>query len=276
VNPAQEDRSLALLLRALKLPSFVEHFEEVAAKGEREGWSFIQYLRALVDLETQDRQRRRVERLLKGSGLHPEKTLATLNQARLPTKVRRQLPALLDGSILERAENLLAFGLPGRGKTHLLSAIGHELVQKGYRVLFVPAYSLVQRLLLAKRELKLERELKRLDAYDAVILDDIGYIQQDREEMEVLFTFLAERYERRTVMITSNLVFSQWDRIFKDAMTTAAAIDRVVHHAIILELNGPSIREEEALEKNDRPQGKPGGAKPTTTTSEEPQPQPSS
>ena len=141
---------------------------------------------------------------------------------------------------------MLAFGLPGRGKTHVVSAIGHELVQRGYEVLFVPAVLLVQRLLLAKKSLLLEKELRRLDGYDAVIIDDIGYIQQDREEMEVLFTFLAQRYERRSVLITSNLVFSQWDRIFKDAMTTAAAIDRVVHHALILELTGDSYRSEKA------------------------------
>ena len=119
-------------------------------------------------------------------------------------------------------------------------------MQRGYAVLFTPAYRLVQRLLAAKRDLLLDRELKRLDAYDAVILDDLGYVQQDREEMEVLFTFLSERYERRSVMITSNLVFSQWDQIFKNPMTTMAAIDRLVHHAIILEMAGPSFREEEA------------------------------
>jgi DNA replication protein DnaC len=154
--------------------------------------------------------------------------------------------ALCDGTFLRRGTNVLAFGLPGRGKTHALAAIGHELVQRGYRVLFVPTYQLVQRLLGAKRDLLLEAELKRLDRFDAVILDDIGYVQQDRAEMEVLFTFLAERYERRSVMISSNLVFSQWDRIFKDAMTTAAAIDRVVHHSVILEMTGPSFRAEVA------------------------------
>ena len=133
-------------------------------------------------------------------------------------------------------------GSPGRGKTHVACAIGHELILRRYRVLFVPTYQLVQRLLIAKRELTLERELKRLDRFDAVILDDLGYVQQDRSEMEVLFTFLAERYERKSVIITSNLVFSKWDTIFKDPMTTAAAIDRVVHHSTILELTGDSYR----------------------------------
>jgi DNA replication protein DnaC len=159
------------------------------------------------------------------------------------------LPTLCDGAFVDRAENLLAFGLPGRGKTHLVAAIGHELVMRGFSVLFVPAYALVQRLLAARRTFDLEKALRQLDAFDVVIIDDIGYIQQDRDEMEVLFTFLSERYERRSVMITSNLVFSQWDKIFKDPMTTAAAIDRIVHHATILEMPGPSIRENEAIER---------------------------
>src|SRR4029434_25718 len=135
-----------------------------------------------------------------------------------------------------------ALAVPGRGKTHLLAAIGHELVQRGYRVVFLAAFRLVHQLLAAKRALTLEAELRRLDAVDALIVDDIGYIQQDREEMEVLFTLLAERYERRSVLITTNLVFSKWAQIFKDPMTTAAAVARLVNHAIILELNLPSYR----------------------------------
>lgn len=243
--------SLAMLLRILKLPSFLRHAEEVATKAEREGWTFGQFLHHLAELEVAERQQRRIERLLKGSNLPLEKTLASLDRSRLPPKVQKRLPSLCDGSFLERAENILAFGLPGRGKTHLCCAIGHELVQKGRRVLFTPTYALVQRLLTAKRDLRLERDLQKLDAYDAIILDDIGYVQQSREEMEVLFTFLAERYERRSVIITSNVVFSQWDRIFKDPMTTAAAIDRIVHHATILELTGPSLRTEAAKTRSD-------------------------
>jgi DNA replication protein DnaC len=116
-------------------------------------------------------------------------------------------------------------------------------------VFFTPTFKLVQQLLAAKKELRLENELKRLDRFAAVILDDIGYVQQDRQEMEVLFTFLAERYERRSVLISSNLVFSKWDQIFKDPMTTMAAIDRLVHHALILEFDGESIRERKAKEQ---------------------------
>jgi DNA replication protein DnaC len=247
-EPTQRE-TMAMMLRALKVPAIAGHYEEVGSKAARDGWSFEQYLRHLVELEHGQRKSRRIERLLKNSGLPTEKTLVALQQDKLPLKARRQLPTLCEGGFVERAENVLVFGLPGRGKTHLVCAVGHELVRRGYAVLFVPAVLLVQRLLIAKKELGLEAELRRLDGYDAVILDDLGYIQQDREEMEVLFTFLAERYERRSVLLTSNLVFSQWDRIFKDPMTTAAAIDRVVHHATIIELTGPSYRDEAAKER---------------------------
>jgi len=238
--------ALVMLLRALKLPTIAQHAEEIAQLAEREGWTFVRYLHHLVELEVHERRRRRIERNLRSAGLPSDKTLATLNRSRLPTKVAKMLPTLCEGAFVERGDNLLAFGLPGRGKTHLVCAIGYELIQRGYRVLFVATYALVQRLLVAKRDLRLEDELAVLDGFDAVIADDIGYVQQNREEMEVLFTFLAERYERRTVIITSNLVFSEWDRIFKDPMTTAAAIDRLVHHAIVLELTGKSIRVEQA------------------------------
>ena len=187
---------------------------------------------------------------MKASGLPAEKTLATLELKRFSTTVRRLLPTLCEGDFIHQADNVLAFGLPGRGKTHILCAIGHELIQRGYRVLFVPAFRLVQQLLIAKRDLKLEAMLRKLDRFDVVILDDIGYIQQDRDEMEVLFTFLAERYERRSVMVTSNLVLSQWDKIFKDPMTTACAIERLVHHSVILELTGKSYRTEVAQKRN--------------------------
>jgi DNA replication protein DnaC len=256
--------SLAMMLRALKLPAVALHAEEVEQLAEREAWTFGRYLHHLVELETYERRRKRIERHLKQSDLPPDKTLATLTATLLPLKVAKKLPALCEGGFVERGDNLLAFGLPGRGKTHLVCAIGHELIKRGYRVLFTPTFALVQRLLAAKRDLRLEKELALLDGFDAVILDDIGYVQQSRDEMEVLFTFLAERYERRTVMITSNLVFSEWDRIFKDPMTTAAAIDRLVHHSVILEMTGPSIRTEHAHAEHAK--GGPTRTKTETTT----------
>jgi len=254
MNLNSKGDGLEILLRTLKLPTFVAYHAEVAEQAEKQGWTFRQYLCRLAEQELEERKQRKIDRLIRESKLPGEKTLATFDLSRLPDKVRRQTPTLCEGEFLKRAENILAFGLPGRGKTHLVCAIGHKLIQRGYKVLFLPAYRLVQKLLIAKRDLALDKELRRLDRFDAVILDDLGYIHQEREEMEVLFTFLGERYERRSVIITSNLVFSQWDKIFKDPMTTAAAIDRVVHHAVILELIGGSYRSEAAAKRT------PGGA----------------
>jgi len=228
----------------------VTHHEEVALTVEREGLDFLSGLTQLAELELLERDVRKISRLRKRSKLPPEKTLVNLNTQLLATKVRRQLPGLCEGGFVKRVENVLAFGLPGRGKSHVVAAIGHELVARGISVLWRPAGHLVQDLLAAKRDLVLEAELQKLDRFEVVILDDIGYISQDREEMEVLFTFLAERYERRSVMITSNLVFSEWGKIFKDAMTTAAAIDRLVHHSVILELTGKSYRTTTARDRS--------------------------
>lgn len=238
------------MLRALRLPAFAKNLDETSELAERCGWGYAKFVRHLAELELQERRHRRTERLLRASELPRDKTLAALNQSRLPTTVRRRLGGWCEGDFADRAENMLVFGLPGRGKSHLVAAIGLELVQRGISVLMLPAFKLVQRLLVARRALALERELRKLDGFDVLIIDDIGYIQQDREEMEVLFTLLSERAERRSVVITSNLVFSQWDRIFKDQLTTAAAIDRVIHHANIIELTGTSYRADEAMARN--------------------------
>ena len=240
-NPTTDQ--VEMLLRGLRLPTMAALYEPTMRRVEKDGWSPQEVMDHLCRSEVADREQRRIARLLKDSGLPEGKTLGNLDEALLPARVRRQLPGLLDGGFAERATNVLAFGLPGRGKTHFLAALGRELILRHQlRVLFRPTFKLVARLLSAKRDLRLEAELKKLDRYEVVILDDIGYVQQSREEMEVLFTFLAERYERRSVMISSNLVFSQWDQIFKDPMTTMAAVDRLVHHSIILEFEGKSLR----------------------------------
>ncbi|MDB6040079.1 MAG: Transposase [Verrucomicrobiales bacterium] len=242
---------LALMFRSFRLPTMASVWEECVERAEKENWGYRRLLQYLCESEMQDRRERKMSRLIKSSGLPDGKTLGNLEEKLLPVKIRRLLPGLLDGGFVERAENVLVFGLPGRGKSHFLAAVGREMILRyGHSVLYTPTFKLVQQLLAAKKELRLESELKRLDRYMIVILDDIGYVQQDREEMEVLFTFLAERYERRSVMISSNLVFSKWDQIFKDPMTTMAAIDRLVHHATILEFNGDSVRAQRAKEKD--------------------------
>jgi len=239
--------ALGGLLRSFRLPTMAAIWEETVARAEREDWGYRQLLQHLCESEAQDRRERKMNRLLKDSGLPDGKTVGTLEEKLWPVKIRRVLPTLLEGHFVERAENVIALGLPGRGKTHCLAAVGRELILRHrIPVLFVPTFKLVQRLLEAKRALRLEAELRRLDRYPAIILDEFGYVQQDREEMEVLFTFLAERYERRSVLISSNLVFSKWDQIFKDPMTTMAAVDRLVHHAMILEFTGESIRAQKA------------------------------
>jgi DNA replication protein DnaC len=199
-----------------------------------------------------------VERLLYESRLPLEKSWQALDLKRLPPRVVQQARALLEGSFLDRHENVLVFGQPGAGKTHLLSAIGQELVRAGRKVASRKCGLLVQELLAAKRDLKLPGAIKRLGGYEALIVDDLGYVQQNREEMEVLFLLLAERYERGSVMLSSNLPFSGWEAIFKDAMTTAA-IDRLVHHSVILELNVPSYRAEAAKKNKQARSAGPGG-----------------
>jgi DNA replication protein DnaC len=260
---------LAAYLKELHLPAFRTSYEELARQAQQEGLSFEQYLLGLAQRECQERRNKRVERLLHDSRLPLEKSWPALDLKRLPAKVVQQARTLLEGSFLDRAENVLVFGPPGSGKTHLLSALGQELVRSGRRVLSRKCGLLVQDLLLAKRDLKLAALLKRLAGYEALIVDDLGYVQQSREEMEVLFTLLAERYERGSVLLTSNLPFSGWEAIFKDPMTTAAAIDRLVHHSVIIELNLPSYRAEQAkkakqtrqAEAGDSASG-PGPAKP--------------
>jgi DNA replication protein DnaC len=239
-----------MLLRSFKLPTMAARYAETLASAEEHNWGYRKFLLQLCEAEAADRKERKRDRLLKQSGLPAGKTFGTLDESKLPVKIRRQLPTLLEGGFVERAENVIAFGLPGRGKTHCLAALGRELILRHeYAVYFTSTYKLVQQLLSAKQALRLEGMLKKLDRYAVVALDDLGYVQQSREEMEVLFTFLAERYERGSVMISSNLVFSKWDQIFKDPMTTMAAVDRLVHHAVILEFDNESVRATQAKSK---------------------------
>jgi DNA replication protein DnaC len=218
----------------------------MAQRAAQESLSYEMYLLELAERECQGRLKNRIETMLRQSRLPLEKNLESFQLKRLPTKVSRQVASLLEGTFVDRHENLLVFGKSGAGKTHLVCAIGQELVRSGRSVYFATTSLLVQDLLMAKRDLKLSRTLKKLSRFDALIIDDIGYVQQSREEMEVLFTLLADRYERGSVLLTSNLPFSKWEQIFKDPMTTAAAIDRLVHHSVILELNIASYRLEQA------------------------------
>jgi DNA replication protein DnaC len=241
--PSELKRSLARCLKELHLPTVRACYGQEADRARQESLPYEHYLAEVMERESEVRRHNRVQRLLSESKLPLEKSLETFEAGRLSSMLTSQLSALLEGSFVERSENVLAFGNPGSGKTHLLCAIAQELIyRQGRRLLFTPCSLLVQQLLVAKRDLKLPRLLKGLSRYEVIMIDDIGYVEQNREEMEVLFILLAQRYERGSLMITSNLPFSKWERIFKDPMTTAAAIDRLVHHSIILELNLPSYR----------------------------------
>ena len=233
-------------LKDLHLPTVRRCYQNEAINARRDNWEYETYLYALTEREAEARHNNRIARLLRESKLPLEKSLQAFDRKRLPKKVDAQLNLLVKGDFLEHRENILAFGNPGSGKTHLVCAIAQELIHQGRQIRFIPCNLLVQELLIAKRDLKLARILKQYAKYEALIIDDIGYVQQSREEMEVLFTLLADRYERSSIVITSNLPFSKWEQIFKDPMTTAAAIDRLVHHSVILELNLSSYRLEQS------------------------------
>jgi DNA replication protein DnaC len=262
--PSAKDR-LTEQLRELRLPAFRDHYQSQADQAARENLSYPQYLEALASRECEARTQGRIRRLATASRLPSGKTWDQFRWSRLPKNVQQQFQTLRDGSFLKRRENVLVFGKPGSGKTHALCAVAEQLVLQGHPVLFTTTSLLVQDLLAAKRDLKLERFLKKLAGYEALVIDDLGYVQQSREEMEVLFTLLAERYERGSVLLTSNLPFSQWTAIFKDPMTTAAAIDRLVHHSVIVELNVPSFRLESAKDAKKAKINDPES--PATTTS---------
>jgi len=250
---ANRQADLAELLHVLRLPTIAEVFAEWALRAAKDRLTHEAFLYQLVMAELDGRTQRRTERLRRASGLPEDKTFKALKVSRFDPAIRTQIERLKSGTFLDDATNVVAVGRPGCGKTHLACALGHALVEQGRTVLFSSTYAIVQELLAAKRDLRLPKAMTKLARFDCLVLDDIGYVQQDREEMEVLFTLLAERYERQSVIITTNLVFSEWEKIFKDPMTTLAAIDRVVHHSVILDLMSvDSYRAEAASQRKGR------------------------
>jgi DNA replication protein DnaC len=249
---------LRQLLERLNLGGMATVFADLALKAAKENLSHETYLFELARHEDELRTQRRTARLLRASGLPVEKTFRTFQWTRLSPQLQVHIERLKSGSFLESATNVIAVGKPGVGKSHLAAALGYELILAGHPVLWTPTSNLVQRLLAAKRDLRLPQELTKLEKFACVILDDIGYVQHDRDEMEVLFTFLSERYETNSVIITTNLVFSEWNQIFKNPMTTMAAIDRVIHHSVILDMM--EVESYRALEATHRQQQTQAGA----------------
>jgi DNA replication protein DnaC len=246
-TPAMGERISALLTSWKLTTAAAELVARLVAAGQDEALALVA---EVFELEAETRSERRVDRLRRASKLPPAKSFDTLDRTRVPRPALLKIQELARGDFLDQGGNVLLFGLPGVGKSHLACALGHALVEAGRSVFFTPTYQIVQTLLAARRDLCLPKALRTLDVFDALVLDDLGYVQQTADEAEVLFTLMAERYERRSLIITSNLVFSEWNRIFKSPMTTAAAIDRLVHHAIIIEIDRDSVRAEEAQKKN--------------------------
>jgi len=244
---------LPALLNALRLPSFKTHWQEVTEMADREGWATAQALALLAEYELAERETRRIHRNLQASRLPAGKTLATFDFSVVPEVPKARVEALAAGDWLAGAGNLIAIGNSGSGKSHLLAAVGHALIEAGYRVLYSRTTDMVQRLQAARRDLTLERELAKLDKYHLLILDDITYAQKDQAETSVLFELIARRYETRSLAVAANQPFSAWEQIFPDRAMTVAAIDRLVHHATILELNVESYRRRAAVNRKHDP-----------------------
>ena len=241
--------ALPTMLTALRLPSFHRHWPALAERADTEGWPASRFLAALAEIELAERDARRIQRHLQQSNLPGGKTLATLDFKTLPGVTRARIEALAAGDWVETGANLIAIGNSGAGKTHVLSAVGHALIEAGKRVLYTSTTDIVQRLQAARRDLALEAALAKLDKFDLIILDDITYAQKDQAESSVLFELIARRYETRSLAIAANQPFSAWDRVFPDQAMTVAAVDRLVHHATILEMNGESYRRRAATDR---------------------------
>jgi DNA replication protein DnaC len=256
-NNAIDAARVELLLSELRLPSMRLRWATLAEQSDKEGWPAARFLATLIEHEVADRSCRRMERHLAEARLPAGKTLATFDFEAVPMVSKAQVMALASGDAwLEKGANILLFGPPGGGKSHLSAALGLALVENGWRVLFTRTTDLVQQLQVARRELTLENAITKLDRYDLLILDDLAYVTKDQAETSVLFELIAARYERRSMLITPNQPFGEWGKIFPDQAMTLAAIDRLVHHSTILEMNVESYRRREAIDRK-RARGKP-------------------
>jgi DNA replication protein DnaC len=241
---------LTLILNDLRLPAIKHNWPEMAARSDKEGWPAARFLAALAEHEIAERDRRRIERHLGEAKLPPGKTLDSFAFDAVPMISRAQVMAICAGDgWLEQGANLILFGPPGGGKSHLAAAIGLALIENGWRVLFTRTSDLVQRLQVARRELTLEAAIARLDKYHLLILDDMAYVTKDQAETSVLFELISARYEQRSMLITANQPFGEWNRIFPDPAMTLAAVDRLVHHATIFEMNVESYRRRTAVQR---------------------------
>lgn len=253
-NDAIDTGRLTLALSDLRLPAIKIVWPDIAARADKEGWPAARFLATLAEHEIAERSNRRIQRHLDEARLPPGKTLAGFEFEALPMVSKAQIMALAAGDAwLEKGANLLLFGPPGVGKSHLAAGLGLALVENGWRVLFTRTTDLVQKLQSARRDLELESAIAKLDKFHLLILDDIAYVTKDQAETSVLFELISARYERRSLLITANQPFGEWGRIFPDQAMTLAAVDRLVHHATILEMNAESYRRRAAVERKRGP-----------------------
>jgi DNA replication protein DnaC len=243
-----------LLLAELRLPAIKQLWASLATQADKEGWPAARFLAVLAEHEMAERSRRRIERHLAEARLPPGKTIDTFDFDAVPVVSKAQVMALAAGDAwLDRGANLILFGPPGAGKSHLAAALGFALVENGWRVLFTRTTDLVQRLQIARRELALEAAIAKLDKYHLLVLDDLAYVTKDQAETSVLFELIGARYERRSLLVTANQPFGQWGKIFPDQAMTLAVVDRLVHHATIFEMNVESYRRRTALDRKRGP-----------------------
>ena len=252
-----DEARLGIMLNELRLPTFKTLWPQFAEVADREGWPAARFLAAIAEHELAERANRRIARHLTEAHLPQGKTLDSFAFEAVPMISKAQVMAMAAGdSWLAKGANVLMFGPPGGGKSHLAAAIGLALIEKGWRVLFTRTTDLVQKLQVARRELQLEAALAKLDKFDLLILDDLAYVTKDQAETSVLFELISARYERRSILITANQPFGEWNRVFPDPAMTLAAVDRLVHHATIFEMNVESFRRRSAMEAK-RTRGRP-------------------
>ncbi|HEY5412193.1 MAG TPA: IS21-like element helper ATPase IstB [Caulobacteraceae bacterium] len=266
-HAATDAARLSLLLNELRLPAIKLIWPQFAEQADKQGWPAARFLTAIAEHELAERDRRRIERHLAEARLLPGKTLDGFEFEAVPMVSKAQVMAITAGDAwLEKGANLLLFGPPGGGKSHLASAIGLALIENGWRVLFTRTTDLVQKLQVARRELGLEAAIERLDRFHLLILDDLAYVTKDQAETSVLFELISARYERRSMLITANQPFGEWGKVFPDPAMTLAAVDRLVHHSTILEMNVESYRRRQAIERKHGPGRPPSRATPANIT----------